>query len=122
MIERRWYAVKNHSGEWVEDAVSTTEKLAWIYASDNDDDFPCHPEYHLSESGEAAGYRCVEVELAEPGTTEALKMAREDFAIVDNFDQQKFTEGTAAAMAHHAAWMRLQEVLGRVTDNAKGEK
>lgn len=63
----KFYAIKNPKGEWVEDAVATTEHDAWEYAGDTDHDFPRHPEYPLSESGEAAGYCCVEVEMVKAG-------------------------------------------------------
>ncbi len=116
----KFYAIKNPKGEWVEDAVATTEHDAWEYAGDTDHDFPRHPEYPLSESGEAAGYCCVEVELAEPGTADALRRAREAWAVIVRIrshieaDARHFEE-QAAALA------TLHEVLTRVTDTAARE-
>jgi len=114
----KWYAIKNPKGEWVEDAVATTEHDAWEYAGDTDHDFPRHPEYPLSESGEAAGYRCVEVELAEPGATDALKRAREAWdAMTAMFDRSSDIGDVMEVCAVHmdtAAYHTLDETLGEV--------
>jgi hypothetical protein len=67
----KWYAIRNPQGEFVEDAVATTADQAWLYCADVVPGFPSHPEYHRSEMGEEAGYRCVEVELVEVTTTAA---------------------------------------------------
>ena len=116
----KWYAIKNPSGEWVEDAVSTEAEQAWEYAFDVEDDLFSHPEMTMAEVGEAAGYCCVEVELAEPGTADALRRAREAWAVIVRIrshieaDARHFEE-QAAALA------TLHEVLTRVTDTAAGE-
>lgn len=115
----KFCAIKNPSGEWVGDAIATTEEQAWQYAGDIDHDFPRHPEYHLSESGEAAGYRCVEVELAEPGTAEALKRAREAWATLAP-SVAHLRSDSAGVGVLGAALNELYEVLGRVTPGENG--
>lgn len=119
----KWYAIKNPSGGWVEDAVATTEEQAWQYAGDTDHDFPRHPEYHLSESGEEAGYRCVEVELAEPGTTEALKRARLAWGALVSIGARVDCGVANAANAdvRDSAMQVLSEVLGLVEANAASD-
>lgn len=72
----KWYAIKRPNGEWVPDAVSDTIIEAWEYAFDCENGLLTHPHLTRAEVGEGNGYTCVEVELAHPGTADALKRAK----------------------------------------------
>lgn len=72
----KWYAIKRPNGEWVPDAVSDTIIEAWEYAFDVEHFTRKNPDMTTAEAAEEAGYTCVEVELAHPGTADALKRAK----------------------------------------------
>lgn len=116
----KWYAIKRPNGEWVPDAVSDTVEQAWEYAFDCENALMTHPHLTRAEVGEGEGYTCVEVELAQPGTVDALKRAREAWNMLAVCCASVNSPPEHRTLME-VAMQALGEVLGRVTDNAAGE-
>lgn len=112
------YAIKRPDGTVIQAEPSYGESHAWFNAYV----FECPSPLNNIEHSKNLGYRCVEVELAEPGTTEALKRARLAWDALVSIGARVDCGVANAANAdvRDSAVQVLSEVLGRVTDNAEG--
>ena len=123
-----WFAIEGPDGEILAGSIQRSVESAWDTATYGlKSDHPLYIEWRdheypgdFAEAGESLGYRCVEVQLVEPGTAEALERARKAWGSLAGVGASVgvYNPGSGCARIVEDAMQVLEEVLGEVESTA----